>query len=218
MECWNIGKLGNSIIPTIKLSKIINKMNIGIIDYGAGNIASVKNAFDNIGVSSFCSNNPNELSVADKIVFPGVGHAKPAMEKLKEFNLDKFIANTNKPLLGICLGMQLMGKLSDEGNTECIGVFDFEVKRFDQSLKIPHMGWNKFYQFNNPLFKGISSGEWAYFVHSYYVSNSSECICNTNYGVDFCSGVNKSNFWGVQFHPEKSGEKGLQILKNFIEL
>lgn len=193
-------------------------MNIGIIDYGAGNIASVKNALDKIGASSFCSNSSNELSVADKIVFPGVGHAKAAMSKLKDNQLDTFVLNTTKPLLGICLGMQLLGKFSNEGNTECIGVFDFEVKRFDQTLKTPHMGWNSINHNNNQLFKGISSDEWVYFVHSYYVPNSSDCICTTNYGIDFCVAVNQSNYWGVQFHPEKSGEKGLQILKNFIEL
>lgn len=193
-------------------------MNIGIIDYGAGNIASVKNALDNIGVASFCSNNPNELNYADKIIFPGVGHAKAAMSKLKDNQLDRFIINTNKPLLGICLGMQLLGKYSEEGDTKCLGVIDFEVKKFAQTLKTPHMGWNRIYHNNNQLLKGISSNEWVYFVHSYYVQNSLECICTANYGFDFCAAINKSNYWGVQFHPEKSGEKGIQILKNFIEL
>ena len=193
-------------------------MNIGIIDYGAGNIASVKNALDNIGVESFYSSSPTKLSSADKIIFPGVGHAKAAMNKLKEFKLEEFISNTDKPLLGICLGMQLLGKYSQEGETESIGIFDFTVDRFDIKLKTPHMGWNSISHNDSRLFNRIQNNEWVYFVHNYYVSNSDFSIAKTNYEVDFCIAVNKQNFWGVQFHPEKSGEKGIQILKNFIEL
>ncbi len=193
-------------------------MKVGIIDYRAGNIASVKNALNNIGVNSFISSNSNELNDADKIIFPGVGHARMAMENLKLFGLDTFIKSTKKPLLGICLGMQLLGKYSQEGQAESIGVFDFTVDRFSIKLKTPHMGWNCITHRDSRLFNGIPNSEWVYFVHSYYVSNSDFSIAKTNYEVDFCVAVNKQNFWGVQFHPEKSGEKGMQILKNFIEL
>ncbi len=140
------------------------------------------------------------------------------MERLKGYKLDEFITITKKPLLGICLGMQLLGRYSEEGETGGIGIFDFDVKRFDQSLKIPHMGWNRIFDLKTPLFQGINENEWTYFVHSYYIPKSINCISNSNYGVDFCVAVNKSNYWGVQFHPEKSGERGIQILKNFIEL
>lgn len=193
-------------------------MKIGIIDYGAGNIASVKNALVKLGVESIISSDPNELNEADKIIFPGVGHARMAMDNLKKFGLIDFIKATNKPLLGICLGMQLLGKFSEEGDTTCIGVFDFSVKRFKINLKCPHMGWNKVKINDSNLFQGVPSGDWLYFVHSYYVDKSINSIAESSYEIDFSIAVSKNNFLGVQFHPEKSGESGLKILQNFVEL
>lgn len=193
-------------------------MKIGIINYGAGNIASVKNALDKLGVTSIVSSNPIELNDIDKIIFPGVGHAKEAMANLQSSGLDQFIKTTQKPLLGICLGMQLLGSFSEEGETKGLGIFDFEVKKFNINLKCPHMGWNRITTSKSMLFQGINANAWLYFVHSYFVPISASSIATSNYELDFCIAVNRQNFWGVQFHPEKSGDDGLQILKNFIEL
>ncbi len=193
-------------------------MNIGIINYGAGNIASVKNALDKLGVNSIVSSNPLELNDVDKVIFPGVGHAKEAMANLQKSGLDQFIKTTQKPLLGICLGMQLLGSFSEEGETKGLEIFNFEVKKFNINLKCPHMGWNRITTCKSTLFSGINNCAWLYFVHSYYVPISNNSIATSNYEIDFCIAVNRKNFWGVQFHPEKSGDDGLQILKNFIEL
>jgi glutamine amidotransferase len=193
-------------------------MLVGIIDYGAGNIASVRNALDRLGVRSIASGNPADFEAVDKIIFPGVGHAREAIANLRRFQLDLLIKTTRKPLLGICLGMQLLGSYSEEGDTECLKLFDFRVMRFRVGLKIPHMGWNRIKPTANTLLNGINDGEWLYFVHSYCVPVTASSIASANYGVEFSVAVNRANYWGVQFHPEKSGEKGLLILKNFIEL
>lgn len=193
-------------------------MKIGIINYGAGNIASVKNALDKLGVNSIVSSNPLELNDVDKVIFPGVGHAKEAMANLQKYELDQFIKTTQKPLLGICLGMQMLGSFSEEGETKVLEIIDFEVKKFNIKLKCPHMGWNKITKSKSPLFNGITENAWLYFVHSYFVPISDYSIATANYEIDFCIAVNRKNFWGVQFHPEKSGDDGFQILKNFIEL
>lgn len=193
-------------------------MKIGIINYGAGNLASVINAIDRLGFKTEIIQQPEQLINVDKIIIPGVGHAGRAMQNLNESGLANALKSTQKPTLGICLGMQLLGNFSDEGNTECLGVINFDVKKLDINLKTPHMGWNRIEVAPNPLFKGIPNDTWVYFVHSYYVAQNENSIAECNYETKICAAVNHSNFWGVQFHPEKSGEYGIQIIKNFIEL
>ncbi|MEW5846223.1 MAG: imidazole glycerol phosphate synthase subunit HisH [Bacteroidota bacterium] len=191
---------------------------VGIVQYGAGNQASIINALGSLNVKSIPVTTPIEFGKVDKLIIPGVGHAMKAMNELKRSELEDAIRKTDMPLLGICLGMQLLGKKSEEGNAKCLSVCDFETVRFSISLKVPQMGWNKVKLTGNELFYGLEKEEWFYFVHSYYVPKSSFTIATCNYGVEFTAAVQHKNFWGVQFHPEKSGEKGLQLLKNFIEL
>ncbi len=193
-------------------------MKIGIINYGAGNLASVINTIDKLGYKTEIIKQPEQLINVDKIIIPGVGHAGRAMQNLNESGLANALKSTQKPTLGICLGMQLLGNFSDEGNTECLGVMNFDVKKLDINLKTPHMGWNRIEIAPNPLFKGIPNDTWVYFVHSYYVTQNENSIAECNYETSVCAAVNRGNFWGVQFHPEKSGEYGIQIIKNFIEL
>lgn len=191
---------------------------VGIIQYGAGNQASIINALESLGVTSLPIVTPNDVGRADKLIIPGVGHAMKAMNQLKSSELDEAIIKTNMPLLGICLGMQLLGIKSDEGKAKCLSVCDFETVKFNIPLKVPQMGWNKVKLRENRLFYGLPQEEWFYFVHSYYIPKSIYTIATCSYGVGFTAAVQNKNFWGVQFHPEKSGKKGLQILKNFIEL
>ncbi len=193
-------------------------MKIGIINYGAGNLASVINAIEKLGYKTEIIQQPEQIINTDKIVIPGVGHAGRAMLNLNESGLANALKSLKKPTLGICLGMQLMGKYSDEGNTECLGVMNFNVNKLDINLKIPHMGWNRIEIAPNPLFTGIPNNTWVYFVHSYYVAENENSIAKCNYETSICAAVNQGNYWGVQFHPEKSGEYGIQIIKNFIEL
>lgn len=193
---------------------------IALIDYGAGNLKSVANALDDLKMPYIVTNKREEINSADKIIFPGVGEATSAMNKLQSKNIAELIKNTTKPLLGICLGMQLLATFSEERSTKCLDVVKTIVKQFDsQNVKVPHMGWNKVEYTNiNKLFNGINSGEHFYFANSYYVPITEYTIASTNYGVIFSASINKNNFYGVQFHPEKSGKVGLQILRNFIEL
>ncbi len=193
---------------------------IALIDYGAGNLKSVANALDDLNVNYNITNKSEEINASDKIIFPGVGEAASAMEKLKEKNIVESIISTKKPLLGICLGMQLLTTFSEERNTKCLDIITTTVKQFDSSkVKVPHMGWNKIeYHNQNKLFKNVESGEHFYFANSFYVPITEYTIATTEYGINFSSAINKNNFWGVQFHPEKSGKAGLQVLKNFIEL
>lgn len=193
-------------------------MKIAILSYGAGNVASVHNALERLGINTIITDKPNELMMADKLIFPGVGHATHAMENIKSKGLDKVLKSFDRPLLGICLGMQLMGKMSEEGSTQGIGLMDFNVKLFKINEKVPHMGWNSIETTENPLFKGIPNGSFFYFVHSYYAEVSEETIATCNYSLPFTAAANKDNFFGVQFHPEKSGEMGLEILNNFINI
>lgn len=193
-------------------------MKIGIINYGAGNLASVINAIDRLGYKTEIIKQPEQLINVDKIIIPGVGHASKAMQNLNESGLANALKSTQKPTLGICLGMQLLGNYSDEGKTECLGVINFDVKKLDIDLKTPHMGWNRIEVTSNPLFTNIPDDTWVYFVHSYYVAQNENSIAECNYETKICAAVNRGNFWGVQFHPEKSGEYGIQIIKNFIEL
>jgi glutamine amidotransferase len=189
-----------------------------IINYGAGNIQSIMFAIERLGFKAVLSNNPEEIKAADKVIFPGVGEASSAMKKLKESGLDKLIPQLKQPVLGICLGMQLMCAYSEEGNTEGLGIFDDNVMKFTPKVKVPQMGWNTIYNLKSDLFNGISENEFMYLVHSFYVPNSENSIALSNYEVEYCSALQKNNFYGVQFHPEKSGKFGEQILNNFLKI
>lgn len=193
-------------------------MKIAIINYGAGNIQSILFAIERLGYTALLTNNPDEIQQADKVIFPGVGEASYAMNKLKESGLDSLIPTLKQPVLGICLGMQLMCNHSEEGNTDGLGIFDANVIRFSNAVKVPQMGWNQIYNLKSPLFEGINDNEYMYLVHSYYVPNCNEAIANTNYDVEYASALQKNNFYGTQFHPEKSGDIGEQILGNFLKL
>lgn len=189
--------------------------NIVIIDYGAGNVKSVNFAFQRLGFEPVLSDNPDIIKNADYVIFPGVGHAKSAMKALKDKGLVGVIKELKQPVLGVCLGMQLMCRFSEEGNVEGLGIFDVDVVRFDDQLKVPHMGWNDL--LNESSLLNEISGQ-AYFVHSYYVPLTSETIATCDYGVSFSAALAKNNFYGCQFHPEKSGSVGERILKRFLEL
>ena len=191
---------------------------IAIIDYNAGNIQSVRFALNRLGVEPVLTNDAEQLKKADKIIFPGVGEAGTAMKFLKEKNLDNLIPQLSQPVLGICLGLQLMCKHSEEGNTDCLDIFPLEVKKFPRSLKVPHVGWNTIDNLKSPLFKGIPKDSYVYYVHSYYAETGVDTTAETNYILPFSSGLNKDNFYAVQFHPEKSGTVGEQILRNFLAL
>ena len=191
---------------------------IAIVDYDAGNVKSVQNAFDRLGATTTITDNADTLLSADKIIFPGVGEAKTAMNQLKKRNLDQLIFNLKQPFLGICLGLQLMCKHSEEGDTSCLGIFDVDVKKFDKSLNVPHMGWNNFTTIKGKLFENISIDEDVYFVHSYYAEISQYTVAQTNYSTVFSAAMQKDNFYAVQFHPEKSAAPGEKILRNFLSL
>lgn len=192
---------------------------IAIIDYGAGNITSVKNLLNLLQVECIITSKVEILQHAEKIIFPGVGHAHFAMTRLRELNLINFIKNYTKPFLGICLGLQLMCEYSEEGNTSCLSIVPTKVRKFPPTDIIPHMGWNSVhFVSNNPLFQGIPQNTDFYFVHSYYLEDSSFCIAKCQYNIEFCCAIQKDNFWGVQFHPEKSAEYGKKIIQNFINL
>ena len=193
-------------------------MKLVIINYGAGNIKSIQFAFNRLGVDAVLSNNPDEILAADKIIFPGVGEASTAMKMLKKSGLDKLIPELKQPVLGICLGMQLMCKYTEEGNTTGLCIFQTDVKRFSNNLKVPQMGWNVIKNLKSDLFSGIKENEYMYLVHSYYAEHCTETIAATDYGLNYASALQHNNFYGVQFHPEKSSLAGEQILKNFLEL
>lgn len=193
-------------------------MKIVIIDYGAGNIQSVKFAVQRLGFEAVLSNDKEEILSADKVIFPGVGEASNAMKMLKKYDLEVLIPQLKQPVLGICLGMQLLCNFSEEGNTEGLKVFDTVVKKFPKGKKIPQMGWNQIKDLKSELFDGISENEYMYLVHSYYVPLNTCAIATTNYDFDYASALQKDNFYGVQFHPEKSSDAGERILKNFLKL
>ena len=191
---------------------------IVIIDYGAGNIQSIKFALERLGYTGVLSSDAEEIRSADKVIFPGVGEASSAMKKLKSTGLDKLIPQLKQPVLGICLGMQLMCNRSEEGDTEGLGIFDVDVIHFEKTLKVPHIGWNRIKDLKTDLFEGIAEQEFVYLVHSFYAPVCSETIAKCDYGVNYSSALKKDNFYGVQFHPEKSSEAGEKILGNFLKM
>ena len=192
-------------------------MKVAIIDYGAGNTQSVKYALNRIGCKGFLTSDEEEIKTSDKVIFPGVGEASSAMGKLKSFGLDTIIPRLTQPVLGICLGMQLMCDYSEEGNTSCLKIFSTDVKKFDISLKVPQIGWNTISNLKGQLFNDVSENEYMYLVHSYYVPLINETTAVSEYGVKYSTAIKKDNFIGVQFHPEKSGDIGELILKNFLK-
>jgi len=193
-------------------------MKIVIIDYGAGNIQSIQFAIARLGLKATLSKDQKTIRMADKVIFPGVGEASSAMHKLRESGLDTLIPTLKQPVLGICLGMQLMCRYSEEGNTRGLGIFDVEVVKFSTQVKVPQIGWNQITQLKTPLFEGISEKDYIYLVHSYYAPLCSDTIAVSEYERPYSSALRKDNFWGVQFHPEKSSLVGAQILKNFLTL
>jgi glutamine amidotransferase len=194
------------------------KMKIVIINYGAGNIQSIMFAIERLGYKAVLSNNPDEIKAADKVIFPGVGEASYAMKMLQESGLDTLIPTLKQPVLGICLGMQLMCNKSEESDTEGLGIFDVDVVKFTSKVKVPQMGWNNIYNLKSDLFKGISENEYMYLVHSFYAPICAETISTTNYELEYSSALENDNFYGTQFHPEKSGDIGERILGNFLKL
>lgn len=196
-------------------------MVLTIIKYNAGNIQSVLFALERIGVKAEVTDDMEKIQLADKVIFPGVGEASSAMHYLRERGLDAVIKDLKQPVLGICLGMQLMCKYSEENATECLGIFDEQVTKFSvqsPEFKVPQIGWNSIYDLKTDLFKGLAENSFCYFVHSYFASIGEHTIATTNYIRPYSSGLHKNNFYGVQFHPEKSAEVGEQILKNFLAL
>ena len=200
-------------------------MVLTIIKYNAGNIQSVLYALERIGMQATVTDDHEKIMSSDKVIFPGVGEASSAMKYLKERNLDTIIKNLNQPLLGICLGMQLMCSYSEENDTDCLGIFDEEVRNFkslttgdDKGFKIPQIGWNNIYNLQSGLFKGVEEKSYFYFVHGYYAAFGEHTIATTDYIQPYSSALRKKNFFGVQFHPEKSAAVGETIIRNFLEI
>ena len=205
-------------VNTVSQTPPLRAGGLAIIDYGAGNIQSVVFALERIGFEGIVTNDWNTIKSADKVIFPGVGEASSAMKMLQESGLDVLIPTLKQPVLGICLGMQLMCKQSEEGNTNGLGIFNVNVMKFSNEVKVPQMGWNTIYNLQSPLFKGIKENEFMYLVHSYYAPLSENTIATTNYQQEYSTALQRDNFFGVQFHPEKSGVFGAQILKNFLNV
>ena len=196
-------------------------MNVAIVKYNAGNIYSVVNALKRLGIEPTLTDDAEALQKADRVFFPGQGHAAKAMEYLKARKLDEVIRDLKQPVFGICVGQQLLCKHSEEGDADCIGIFDAEVKRFQPERhedKVPCMGWQKLYGLTSPLMANLGEDPYVYFVHSYYVPICQETIATADYILPYSASMHKDNFYTCQFHPEKSGKVGEQILKNFLEL
>jgi len=197
-------------------------MKTAIIKYNAGNIRSVQFALERLGVNGIVTDDPEEIRSADKVIFPGVGEASTAMQYLQQRGLDKLIVSLKQPVLGICLGMQLLCKHSEENDTSCLGIFDVEVKRFQSPvanlLKIPQIGWNNIANLHSTIFEHVPENSYMYFVHSYYAALSPDTVAIANYVINYSAALQKGNFYAVQFHPEKSAEGGQNILDSFLKL
>ncbi len=195
-------------------------MKLAIIKYNAGNIQSVLNALERLGVNAEVTDDSEKIRSADKVIFPGVGEASSAMRSLKENDLDRIIKELEQPVLGICVGMQLLCEHSEENNTQCLGIVPVKVKRFSSGLKlkVPQVGWNTIFDLQSPLFKSIADKSYIYNVHSYYAEDSQYTIAKCDYGLEYAAAIRKDNFYGVQFHTEKSAEVGDKIIKNFLEI
>ena len=191
---------------------------IAIIKYNAGNIRSVQNALNRLGYESIITDDKTEILNASKVIFPGVGEASSAMKYLKDKSLDKVILSIEKPMLGICLGLQLMCDYTEEGNTKCLGIFNTQVKKFPPKEKVPHIGWNCFSEVKGELFKGIKTDNDMYYVHSYYAEKNDQTIATCDYILPFATAIQHDNYYATQFHPEKSADVGTQLLKNFLTL
>jgi glutamine amidotransferase len=193
-------------------------MKVAIIKYNSGNVGSVMNALDRLGITSHLTDDPVEIRSADKVIFPGVGEASTTMQFLREKKLEQLIPELEQPVLGICLGMQLMCRWSEEGNTPGMDIFPENVHLFRGSVKVPHMGWNSVTFTPGGLFKDLDPGVYLYFVHSYYAETGKDTLAECHYGKSFSAALQRGNFYAVQFHPEKSGQPGQKILQNFIQL
>lgn len=194
-------------------------MKLAIVKYNAGNVQSLTFALNRLGVDPVLTDDPEELFSADKVIFPGQGEASSAMRSLKTNGLDKVLSELKQPFLGVCLGMQLMCKWTEENNTDCLGIIPLEVKRFiPNGIKVPHMGWNDITQLDSPLLADVSEGSYIYFVHSYYVPLCDYTTAQCTYDVPFSALLHKDNFYAIQAHPEKSADPGMKILENFIGL
>lgn len=194
-------------------------MKVAIVKYNAGNTASVSNALRRLGVDPIVTDDDAALRTADKVIFPGVGEASTAMNYLRERGLDTTIRSLTQPVLGICLGMQLLCRSSEENDTQCLGVVPFEVRKFrSDDLKIPHVGWNTIAELRSALFDGIDNGGHVYFVHGYYAETGVQTTAVSEYAGRFSAAFEQNNFYGVQFHPEKSGAAGERILENFLKI
>ena len=193
---------------------------VAIIDYKMGNLRSVENALKRLGAEFCVTADPAVIRAADRVLMPGVGNAAEAMHNLREAGLIEVIRSLRRPVLGICVGMQVMCRHSEEGDTPCLGIFDSHVKRFTPTSeqKVPHMGWNKIGNLETKLFKGLEGGSYVYYVHSYYPELCPDTIATSNHGVMFSAALKYENFYGTQFHPEKSGDVGERIIENFLKL
>lgn len=192
-------------------------MKVAIIKYNAGNVQSVRYALQRLGIDPILTDNAEELQSADKVIFPGVGEAKSAMDYLKARQLDQLIKNLKQPTLGVCLGLQLMCKHSEERDTDCLGIFDVNVKKFESNtLKVPHMGWNNIHDLKTPLYDGLKDEDYVYYVHSFYAELCENTIAVTDYVNPYSASLHKDNFYAAQFHPEKSGDIGQKIIENFL--
>lgn len=193
-------------------------MKIAIINYGAGNIQSIRFAIERLGYEALLTNDVETIKSADKVIFPGVGEASSAMKMLRDTGLDALIPTLTQPVLGICLGMQLMCKSTEEGNTQGLGIFNVDVVRFENIVKVPQIGWNQITGLGSKIFNDVQEGAYMYLVHSYYAPLVKETIATTEYGVQYSTALQKDNFYGLQFHPEKSSKDGEKILNNFLNM
>ncbi|HUC79771.1 MAG TPA: imidazole glycerol phosphate synthase subunit HisH [Flavisolibacter sp.] len=194
-------------------------MNLAIIKYNAGNIHSVISALERLGVQGEVTDDAEKIKAADKVIFPGVGEASSAMKSLQQNSLDSLIKELKQPVLGICVGMQLLCEHSEENNTTCLGIVPVKVLKFQSNaIKVPQVGWNRIYDLKSPLFQNIEENSYIYNVHSFFAADSDYTIAKCNYGIEYAAAVKKDNFYGVQFHTEKSADTGDQIIKNFLEI